>query len=139
MSYGVSAALQEAVYQRLSGDAALTALVGGAIYDALPPGSLPEIYVTLGPEEARARSDRSGGGAWHRFTVSVVTDGAGFHAAKEVAAAISDALVNADLVLARGRLAGLHFFRARAQREGSGALRRIDLTFRARVDDTSNP
>ena len=34
----VAAALQEAVYQRLSGDAALAALVGGAIYDALPPG-----------------------------------------------------------------------------------------------------
>ena len=139
MSYGVSAALQSAVYQRLSGDPALGALVGSAIFDALPPGPLPQTYVTLGPEEAQARADRTGGGAWHRFTVSVVTDGAGFHAAKQVAAAISDALVDADLSLSRGRLAGLHFHRARAQREGSGALRRIDLTFRARVDDIPNP
>ncbi len=137
MSYGVSAALQEAVYQKLTADAGLAALVGTAIYDALPGGTLPPTYVALGPEDVRAGSDRTGAGAWHRFTVSVVTDGAGFHAAKEVAAAISDALVDADLTLARGRLVALHFWRARARREGTGALRRIDLTFRARVDDAS--
>jgi hypothetical protein len=139
MSYGVSAALQEAVFQALVNDTTLASLADGAIYDALPPGSLPSLYVTLGPEQARVRSDRSGHGAWHRFTVSVVTDGAGFLAAKQVAAAISDALVDQDLSLSRGRLAGLHFYRARAQREGTGDLRRIDLTFRARVDDTPNP
>lgn len=136
MSYAVSAALQEAVYQRLTSDATLTGLVGAAIYDALPGGTLPATYVTLGPEDVRASADRTGQGAWHRFTVSVVTEAAGFHAAKEVAAAISDTLVNVDLTLARGRLAGLHFYRARAQREGTGDMRRIDLTFRARVDDT---
>jgi hypothetical protein len=137
MSYGISAALQAGVYEHLTQDAALSALVGGAIYDALPQGSLPPVYVTLGPEEARARSDVSGQGAWHRFTVSVVTDGAGFHSAKEVAAAVSDALIDAPLVLSRGRLAALNFQRARAAREGTGALRRIDLIFRARVDDTA--
>ncbi|MEM6482044.1 MAG: DUF3168 domain-containing protein [Pseudomonadota bacterium] len=136
MSYGTAAALQEAVYQRLSVDPVLDTLVSGAIYDTLPTGTLPPLYVTLGPEEARARSDRSGGGAWHRFTVSVIAETAGFHAAKTVAAAVSDALVDAPLTLSRGAISGLHFFRARAQREGAGALRRIDLTFRARVDDT---
>ena len=136
MSYAVAAALQAAVYQRLASDAALAALVGGAIYDTLPAGSLPETYVTLGPEEVRARSDASGGGAWHRLTVSVVTSAAGFHAAKQVAAAVGDALATGGLSLSRGRLAGLHFYCARAQREGTGAQRRIDLTFRARVEDT---
>lgn len=137
MSYAAAAALQEAVYQKLAADAALGALVEGAIYDALPPGTLPPLYVTLGPEEVRDRSDKSGGGAWHRFTVSVITGSDGFHTAKRVAAAVSDALVGADLTLTRGRLAGLHFHRARARREGTGDLRRIDLTFRARVDDTA--
>lgn len=136
MSYGTAAALQEAVYQHLVADPVLDALVDGAIYDTLPQGTLPPVYVTLGPEEARARSDRSGGGAWHRFTVSVVAETAGFHAAKTVAAAVSDALIDAPLPLSRGALSGLHFARARAQREGAGALRRIDLIFRARVDDT---
>jgi len=136
MSYGIAAALQEAVYQRLVADPVLDALVSGAIYDTLPQGALPPVYVTLGPEEARVRSDRSGDGALHRFTISVVAETAGFHAAKTVAAAVSDALVDAPLTLSRGTLSGLHFFRARAQREGAGALRRIDLIFRARVDDT---
>ena len=135
MSYGVSAALQEAVFQKLTGDAALAGLVGSAIYDAIPAGTLPQTYVTIGPEDVRVRSDQSGSGAWHRFAVSVVSDGAGFHTAKEIAGAISDALVDADLALGRGRLVALNFFGAQARREGTGALRRIDLTFRARVED----
>ncbi|MEM8773443.1 MAG: DUF3168 domain-containing protein [Pseudomonadota bacterium] len=137
MSYGASAALQEAVYQRLVGDATLDALVQGAIYDRLPQGNLPSLYVSLGPEQVRSGSDKTGKGAWHRFTVSVVSDSAGFFTAKQVAAAISDTLVDAPLTLSRGVLAGLHFFRARAQREGTGDVRRIDLIFRARVDDTA--
>lgn len=136
MSYGASHALQSAIYDRLINDGALASLVGPAIYDAIPAGTLPQTYVTLGPEEARAASDRSGHGAWHRVTISVVTDGAGFHAAKQVATAISDALIDAPLVLSRGQLSALNFTRARARREGSADLRRIDLTFRARIDDT---
>ena len=50
-----AAGLQAAVFARLAGDAALAALVGGAIYDA-PPALAPDAstdYVTLG-EETRA-------------------------------------------------------------------------------------
>ncbi|WP_281967060.1 DUF3168 domain-containing protein [Roseovarius nanhaiticus] len=135
MSYGGSAALQSAVYGQLMGDADLSALVSGAIYDAPPAGTLPPLYVTLGPEDVRDRSDATGGGAWHRFTVSVMSDAAGFAAAKAAAAAVSDALSDAELSLDRGHLAGLHFYRARARRDG--ALRRIDLTFRARISDAA--
>ena len=135
MSYGVSSALQAAVYQHLAADTALTALVGTAIYDALPGGNLPSTYVTLGPETVRERSDQTGNGAEHTLTVSVVTDTAGFQAAKDVAAAVSDALVDADLALARGSLIYLNFDRAVARLEGTGTQRRIDLRFRARVQD----
>jgi len=135
MSYAMAAGLQAAVYQRLVQDAALSALVGGAIHDAVPPGRVPPLYVTLGPEEVRARGDGSAGGAWHRFTVTVVSESAGFQQAKAVAGAISDALVNAELSLTRGRVTSLNFVRARARRETGGQARRIDLTFQARVDD----
>ena len=135
MSYGMAAALQEAVFQRLTGDAAVTALAGSAIYDVVPSGSLPALYVTLGQEEVRDASDKTGGGSRHDFTVSVVSDGSGFLAAKTIAAAISDALVDADLSLTRGRLVALDFLRARASREGTGQLRRIELRFRARIED----
>lgn len=134
MSYAGSGALQEAVYQRLTGDAALAGLVGGAIYDVVPAGSLPATYVSLGPEEVRDASDKTGRGAEHRFTVSVVTGAAGFQAAKAAAGAISDALVDANLTLARGRLVSLGFLRARARRAQKNDVRRIDLTFRARVE-----
>lgn len=136
MSYGPSAALQSAVYQHLLADAALAGLVGPAVYDALPAGTLPQTYVTLGPEEVRDRSDSTANGALIRFTVTVTTSAAGFGNAKTVAAAISDALQDADLSLSRGTLAGLWFERASAKRTGTGgALRRVELRFRARVED----
>ncbi|MDE0589881.1 DUF3168 domain-containing protein [Halocynthiibacter sp. C4] len=135
MSYGVSAALQGAVYQKLAADTTLGALVGAAIYDRAPSGALPPTYVSLGPEDVRNRADKDGYGALHMFTVSVVTEAAGFQSAKEVAAAISDCLVDADLTLSRGRLVYLNFDRAVARRVGKGETRRIDLKFRARVED----
>lgn len=135
MSYGVSAALQEAVYQRLAGDSGVTAAVGTGVYDVVPAGPVPGTYVSLGSEDVRDRSDKTGLGAEHRFVVSVVTDAAGFQTAKTAAAAVSDALLGAALTLARGRVVSIEFLRARARRVRAGDVRRIDLTFRARVED----
>lgn len=135
MSYGMAAALQAAIYQRLTEDPVLSAMVGGAIYDVVPAGALPATYVSLGPEEVRDASDKSGAGAFHYFTISVVSEQAGFAQAKAAAGAVSDALTAAPFALARGHLVGLWFDRARAQRVGSKDQRRIDLRFTARVQD----
>ncbi|HCP81492.1 MAG TPA: DUF3168 domain-containing protein [Octadecabacter sp.] len=135
MSYGVSAALQTAIYQALVADATLAGLVGADIYDALPAGTLPSLYVALGPELVKDMSDKTGAGAVHEFTVSVVTDSAGFATAKQAAAAVSDVLVDAALVLSRGSLVALNFYRAKAVRVGTADERRIDLTFKAIVQD----
>ncbi len=89
MSYAVAAALQAAVYSQLSGDTALGAIVGTAVYDAVPAGTLPAIYVTLGAETARDRSDMTGRGAAHDLRISVISDAQGFQQAKEAAAAVS--------------------------------------------------
>ena len=132
MSYAVAGALQAAVYQHLRADGALTALVGAAVYDAVPPGPLAGTYVSLGPEDVADASDKTGAGAVHDFVISVITDAAGFATAK--AAAVSDALVGADLALSRGRLVGLWFLRAKARRVEKADARRIDLVFRARVE-----
>ena len=134
MTYAAAAALQEAVFAHLAADPGVTALLGGAIHDALPAGPLPPLYLSLGPEVARDRSDATAQGAEHEITLSVVADAAGFHLAKTAAAAVCDALLDPDLVLARGRLVGMHFIRATAKRDSRGR-RRIDLTFRARLDD----
>ena len=131
MSYALSDALQVAVFQHLSADAALA---GIAIHDALPSGVVPPQYVLLGTEDVRDRSDIPGAAALHRFTVSVHGDNAGFSGVKQIASAICDAMIDAPLLLSRGRLIGLWFDRARARRMADGG-RSIELRFRARVED----
>jgi hypothetical protein len=137
MSFGVSAALQAAVYARLSQDTALTALIGaGAVFDAPPGGDLRPVYVVLGGETVRARGDMTGRGAQHDLVVSVIGGAEGFAAVKAAAVAVSDALQPEGMpALSRGRLVALDFLRAKARRAGRGRARRIDLTFRARVED----
>jgi len=132
MSYAASEALQTAIFTALSGDPTVIALSNGAIHDALPPGPVPSLYVSLGPERARARADKTGAGAVHDLPVSVITDGAGFATAKTLAVAISDALDGAALSLSRGHLVSLDFLRARARH--SGERREIEIWFRARID-----
>ena len=136
MSYAMASALQEAVFTKLDTDAALTVLVGDAIFDVAPSGNMPGLYVLIGPEEASDRSDGTGSGALHEFVISVVSDADGFQTAKSVAAAISDSLIDAALVLSRGRLVSLNFMRARAHRVAKGTQRQIDLRFRARLEDS---
>ncbi|WP_136637451.1 DUF3168 domain-containing protein [Pseudooceanicola onchidii] len=135
MTYALSAALQKAVYAALSADATLTGLVGTAIFDAPPVGAIPSLYVSLGPEKAQERSDRSVSGARHDFIVSVITDAAGFQQAKVVAGAVADALAPPLGPLDRGRIVTLNFQRAQARRDEAGQQRRIDLTFRALLED----
>ncbi len=137
MRYLATAALQAAVYRRLREDGALAALVGDAIYDAMPVAAPAGLYVSLGPEEVRDAGDMTAGGAVHDFVVSVLSGAeaaGGFGAVKAAAVAVSEALEAADMALDRGHLAGLWFLRARARRAENGAGRRVDLTFRARID-----
>ncbi|MEO1676622.1 MAG: DUF3168 domain-containing protein [Pseudomonadota bacterium] len=133
MSYGAAAALQAAIYQALVADPTVSSMTGGRVYDAAPPGEVPALYVALGPETVRDRGDGTGHAARHDFTVSVVAEGGGFQAAKEVAGAISDALVDTRPPLARGRVVRLDFLRATARRVGKATRRRIDLRFAALV------
>jgi hypothetical protein len=135
MTYALAADLQKAIYQALKGDAALQDQIGDAIYDVVPAGQLPSTYVSLGPEDVRDWSDKTGRGARHDFTISVVTDAAGFQTAKVVAGAVTDALAGTGASLERGTLVSLSFRRARAVRVEDGNMRRIDLSFRALVAD----
>ncbi|EKE43650.1 hypothetical protein OCGS_2382 [Oceaniovalibus guishaninsula JLT2003] len=135
MTYAMAAPLQAAVFQALRADPAVAALTGGAIHDAVPPGPVPGLYVTLGDEDVRERGCKDAGGARHDFTLRVVSDAAGFRQAKQAAAAICDALLAGLPPLPRGRIAGLWFVRARARRIGGGAAREIELRFRAQVMD----
>ena len=131
MSYAAAAALQSAVFTRISG---WPSLAGVSVVDALTPGTGTGTFVLLGPETANDQSDKSNAGAEHLFQISVISDAQGFMAAKTAAGHVSDALVGAALTLTTGTLVGLSFVRASAKRLNVGDSWRIDLTFRARVD-----
>jgi hypothetical protein len=131
MSYSAAASLQSAIFARLTGWATLA---GVSVVDAMPPGSGRGTFVLLGPETANDQSDKTGRGAEHLLQVSIISDAQGFMAAKTVAGHVSDALVGASLTMATGVLVSTSFVRANARRLNSGDSRRIDLTFRARID-----
>lgn len=137
MSYAFSVGLQAAVYQRLAGDADLVSLVGSGIHDApleLGPGAEAGDHVTLGEERVRANGTKTSDGAVHDFDVAVHSGCDGFDTAKRIAAAVCACLVDAPLTLDRGRLVGLRFLSARAERGPAPVKRRISLRFRAVVD-----
>ena len=134
MSYAAAVAVQGAVFTLLSGDATLAGLVPGGVFDAPPPATPQGTYVVLGEEEVIDRSDISGPGAEHRIVVQVLSDAAGFATAKAAAARISVVLDGATPVLATGRVVAIWFHQAQARRAEGGAVRRIDLRFRVRVE-----
>jgi len=131
MSYAAAAALQSAVYGRLTG---YPALAGVTVVDAVAPGAGKGMFILLGPETANDKGDKGRAGAEHQFQVSVISDETGFLNAKVVAAHVSDALVGAQLILTAGAVVDLSFVRAIARRLNEGEHRRIDMVFRARVD-----
>ncbi len=137
MSYAFSASLQAAVYGRLARDPAVAALVGARIHDAPPEPGAGEAaldYVTLGEESVRANDTATSRGAVHDFTVTVHSGRDGFDAVKRVAGAVCASLVDAPLELGAGRLVGLRFLQARADRGPAPERRRVALRFRAVVD-----
>lgn len=138
MSYGTSVALQKAVYEHLLADADVVAQLGSAIYDAAPAGTQPSLFATIGSEDVQIRGDGSGSVARYRLTISVVSDAAGFAAAKAAAGAVSDALHGAKPSLDHGTLISMRQERVQASRVSRNKQRRIDLRFEALVDDVSS-
>ena len=131
MSYQAAAALQSAVFGALT---AAASLAGVNVVDAMPPGTSLGTFVLIGPEVVVDQSDGTGLGAEHRFVVSVISDASGFMTAKSVAASVSEVLLAGGMVLSTGHLVSVNFQRAVARRLDVGAVRRIDLTFRARIE-----
>lgn len=131
MSYAAAAALQVAIFAQLS---AAPALTGVPVLDAMPGQGGPASFVLIGPEEVLDRSDKSGAGAEHRFQISVISADTGFLAAKTLATEICESLEASLPALSVGRLVHLRFVKAKAQRLRDGGVRRIDLTFGARIE-----
>ncbi|MCB1366823.1 MAG: DUF3168 domain-containing protein [Rhodobacteraceae bacterium] len=135
MSYAVTQALQAALFDLVANDPGVQGLIGAGVFDAPPSGVVPETYLVIGEEDVRVQTDTSGAVMQHDLHINIFSGAAGFARAKAVAVAVSDALQDAAPVLTRGRLVGLEFRRARARRGSRAGSRRIELIYRARVED----
>jgi len=141
MTYALATSLQKAVYQALSNDAALGLLIGGAIYDAPLAQDVADAgrdFITLGEENVRDGSTATSYGAQHDFQIDIHSNREGYSVAKDIAAAVCDALLDADLALERGVLVGLRFRQARAKPGRLPDRRTISLTFRAVLEDSNS-
>ena len=122
-------AVQAFIYDRLSGDAALTALVGTAIYDTAPTDSPPDISVLIGAEEVLDASDKTGSADLHRAEIEIIARTSGFAAAKDVALAVRKSLDNASGIAGSGSITRVQFRRAQSLRDTTDGLRRVRMRF----------
>jgi hypothetical protein len=128
--FGYSWPLQQAVFDRLSTDAAVTAQA--QVFDAVPSSVAVDVdYITLGTEDAKMRPE--GDICAVRFDILIHSPAPGFARAKGIAAAVTDALEAAPLSVADARVLSLRFERARAARGRGVERRRIILTYRALI------
>ena len=126
--------LQSAIYDALTNDATITSLVGTDIYDARPSGTLPDTFVLIGEESVFDRSDKTHSAAIYAVRISVVTTASGFGGAKSIAAAICNVVEESNLTLSSANLRRVEFRRAFARRNRSGTERKIELLFRAFIE-----
>ena len=122
-------ALQGAIFARLRGDPALSALLGDPVrvYDE-PPADPVYPYLTLARSEAKPWGGTEGEGVEHTLTLSVVSHFGGAEEAKAVSALIRASLHNAALSLEDHRLVNLRVtyadvFRSSEWRSTLGVLR----------------
>lgn len=141
MTYAMAWPLQQAVFATLCESALCEQHFNGQIFDApLPFGSeaAPEgLYLIIGDEEVEDWSTGSDRGAVHLISLNIHAPRRGFAEAKQAAADISDALLNAEIVLTRGRVVNVRFVDANTHREEADQLRRIEMRFRFTLEDTA--
>ncbi len=90
-----SAAIQTAIFAKLTGNAPLMALVSG-VYD-IAPVDTPLPYITIGNDSARSTPTKTSDGQVITVSISVWSTYAGRAQAKTINAAIADVLHNAAL------------------------------------------
>jgi uncharacterized protein DUF3168 len=116
----MSWSLQQAVFAALSGDAAVTVLLGpDRIFDDVPQGTaLP--YITLGRMTAKDWSTGSEDGTEHTFTVHVWSGARGRKQAHELLSAVRAALHDRPLAVAGHSLVNLRHEHSEFRRDSDG-------------------
>lgn len=126
-----ASALQTAIFARLSGDEALTALVGArGITDRRLAEPASPLVVIAGVESIDHSTATEAGEA-HVVTLEVWSEAAGHRQAQAIATAIRTALHDAPLALAGHRLVLILHRDTRLRRDGKSRFHRAEMRFRA--------
>jgi len=123
--------LQQAVYDAITADAGLIALVGAPrVYDDVPQGA-PFPYLTLGQSTSRDWSTGSDSGEEHTLTIHVWSRAAGRKQVHEIMSALRTALHERSLALAGHRLVLLRHDLSEARRDTTANAYHGLIRFRA--------
>jgi len=124
-------ALQTAIYARLTGDAALTALIGtNGVHDRLLTRNEAP-YVRIAGIETRDWSTASEPGEEHLVTLEVRSGEGGHRATQQIAARIRALLDDAALSLTGAALVNLRHQRTRTGRDAKAKGHVAEMVFRA--------
>jgi hypothetical protein len=127
-------ALQEAVFSALTGDAGLTALLGGArIHDGAPRNAAAP-YLHLGEVSERDWSTATDHGAEVRFDVVAWSETPGRAQSLAIAGRAAEILHDAALDVPGYRLVSLRHLGTETAREKKPEGRRATARFRARLE-----
>jgi hypothetical protein len=126
-----ASALQKAIFSRLSGDAALAALVGAnGVTDRRLAEPVSPLLVIAGVDSTD-HSTATEAGEEHLVTLEAWSEAAGHKQAQAIAAAVRAALHDAALTLDGHHLVLLLHRDTRLRRDGKSRFHRAEMRFRA--------
>lgn len=127
-------ALQKAVFEILSNDAAILALTGpGKVFDNRPVRKAAP-YLVIGAWRAVDWSSGVETGSEHIFEIEVWSEEAGRREVAAIAEAVRAALHDADLVVPGFHLVSLNHRRTRTGRERNSRFFAARIEFRAAIE-----
>jgi hypothetical protein len=127
-------ALRKALLTRLSGDAPLLALLGGAkIYDEAPRAAEPP-YVLFAEVQARDWSTSDSRGCEQILALSAISTQRGLREALDIAQRVVELLDEVPLVLQDHHLVDLRHIATETKREQNGRFARASTRFRATTE-----
>jgi len=136
MTLTASWELQKAIHASLVGNASLSSLVGGRVYDR-PPQDATFPFVTLGDTEVEPDGAGSEGAAIHRLALSVWSRARGRREVKEIMSVIDAALEDESLPMTGHVLVNLQLERASVSYASDAEALRGRLVFRAYTEPTT--
>lgn len=129
-------ALQKAIFERLSADTGVVALVAARLFDNVP-GDVSFPYLTLGEAQVDDWGAGDAEGCEHFLSLHAFSRAGGRAEAKSIMGAVHSALHDAGLTLEGYRLINLRFLSAETRRESDGATWRGTIRFRAVTEPIS--